>query len=126
MYSGTKGKNPEMDKPLYVLHGTIRTPPMSEHIRVEAGFHLRRIQQGEALSLPLSRPMPTIGANCHELRLKDAERNIEWRVVYCIDSEVILVLEVFEKKTQETPEMVKRNCRDRLSRYLQAKRGEDV
>src|SRR5690242_7089421 len=71
---------------------------MSEHIRVEAEFHLRRIQQGEALSLPLSRPMPAIGANCHELCLKDAERNIEWRIVCCIDCEMTLVLEVFGKK----------------------------
>ena len=98
---------------------------MSERIRVEAGFHLRRIQQGEALSLPLSRSMPIVGANCHELRLKDSERNIEWRIIYCIDSEVILVLEVFEKKTQETPEAVKRNCKDRLNRYLLAKKGEE-
>src|ERR1700678_371960 len=85
-----------VDKPLYVLHGVIKTPPMSSSARVEVGFHLRRVQQGELLSMPLSRTMPTIGPNCHELRIGDGEKDIEWRIVYCIDSVAILVLEVFE------------------------------
>jgi hypothetical protein len=86
------------DKPLYVLHGTIKTPPMSSAARLEVGFHLRRIQQGELLAMPVSRPMPTIGANCHELRISDGERNTEWRIIYCIDSVAILVLEVLRKR----------------------------
>ena len=114
---------PPAAKPLYVLYGVIKTPPMSSSARVEVGFHLRRVQQGEILSMPLSRPMPTIGPNCHELRISDGEQDIAWRIVYCIDSVAILVLEVFEKKTRETPEAVKRVCRERLSRYLQAKEG---
>ncbi len=114
---------PPVNKLLYVLHGAIKTPPMSSQARVEVGFQLRRVQQGELLSMPLSRPMPTIGPNCHELRISDGERDSEWRIVYCIDSVAVLVLEVFEKKTRETPETVKRVCRERLSRYLQAKEG---
>src|SRR5690348_8786887 len=109
------------DKPLYILHGTIKTPPMSSQARMDVGFHLRRVQAGELLSMPLSRPMPSIGAGCHELRIADEEHGIDWRIIYSIDDLAILVLEVFEKKTQATPEAVKRACRERLRRYLSAK-----
>lgn len=71
--------------------------------------------------MPLSRPMPTIGANCHELRVHDSEREVEWRLLYCIDDAAIVVLEIFEKKTPQTPETVKKVCRERLSHYLSAK-----
>jgi hypothetical protein len=40
-----------------LLRGDIQTPPMSEAARREAGFLLRRLQQGEMLGLPHSRPM---------------------------------------------------------------------
>jgi hypothetical protein len=52
----------EADKPLVWLHGEVKTPPFSKKARVEAGVLLRRLQRGETLSLPASRPMPTIGA----------------------------------------------------------------
>ncbi len=72
-------------------------------------------------SMPLSRPMPGIGSNCHELRLGDAERGVEWRIVYCTDDAAIVVLDIFEKKTRTTPERNIQACRQRLSRYLAAK-----
>ena len=50
------------DRPLVWLHGEIKTPPFSTAARVEAGVLLRRLQQGERLSLPMSRPMPNLGA----------------------------------------------------------------
>ena len=111
-------------KPLYILHGEIRTPPLSNTARRIVGFQLRRLQQGQTLSMPISRPMPTIEADCHELRISDAERNVAWRVIYCIDTDAVVVLEVFEKKTQETPEAVKRICRERLRRYFELKEGK--
>jgi hypothetical protein len=49
------------DKPLVWIHGEIKTPPFSKTGRLEAGFLLRRLQQGETLSLPQSRPMSSIG-----------------------------------------------------------------
>ena len=112
-----------VDKPLYVLHGAIKTPPMSTLARVTVGFLLRRVQQGEHLTMPDSRTMPELGASCHELRVDDEELNTSWRVVYMIDDVAILVLEVFKKESRSTPESVKRACLDRLSRYLAAKRG---
>ncbi|MBI3541422.1 MAG: type II toxin-antitoxin system RelE/ParE family toxin [Deltaproteobacteria bacterium] len=84
------------DKPLAWLHGEIRTPPFSEEARLEAGFLLRKIQQGEKLSMPQSRPMPSIGTRCHELRINDANKT--WRIVHRIDSDAIVILEVFEKE----------------------------
>jgi hypothetical protein len=44
------------DKPLVWLHGHIKTPPMSQEARIEAGYLLRRLQRGDKLSMPHSRP----------------------------------------------------------------------
>jgi phage-related protein len=103
------------DKPLVWLHGQVKTPPFSKEARIEAGYLLRRLQQGERLSMPHSRPMLTIGRRCHELRITD--RNHVWRIVCRIDPDVIVILEVFSKKTGETPEDIKEICRQRLARY---------
>jgi len=103
------------DKPLAWLHGEVKTPPFSKEARLEAGFLLRRLQRGESLSMPQSRPMPIIGARCHELRINDAGSN--WRLVYRIDSDSIVVLEVFAKKTGVTPKAVIATCRKRLQEY---------
>ena len=97
------------------LKGEIRTPPMTTGARVEAGYQLRRLQEGEMLGLPLSRPMPSIGARCHELRIRDIRHN--WRIVYRIDQDAIVILEVFDKRTRETPHHVVEACRWRLRRY---------
>ena len=86
------------DKPLVWLEGEIKTPPFSQAARLEAGYLLRRLQRGEALGMPHSRPLPSIGARCHELRIND-ERTT-WRIIYRIDSDAIVILEVFNKKEQ--------------------------
>lgn len=65
--------------------------------------------------MPKSRPMPTIGANCHELRVRDENKN--WRIIYRIDHDAILIVEVFNKTTQETPLSVIRTCQKRLADY---------
>jgi hypothetical protein len=61
------------NKPLVWLHGEVKTPPFSTAARLEAGFLLRRLQRGDKLSLPHSRPMPTIGVRVHELRIVDED-----------------------------------------------------
>ena len=103
------------EKPLVWLHGEIKTPPFSQTARLEAGFLLRQLQQGESLGMPQSRPMSSMGANCHEIRIRDAEQN--WRIMYRIDSDAILILEVFSKKSQVTPKNVIDICKKRLSKY---------
>jgi len=36
---------------------------------------LRKIQQGESIGMPHSRPMPSIENDCHELRIQDKDKN---------------------------------------------------
>lgn len=103
------------DKPLVWLKGEVKSPPLSAQARIEAGFLLRRLQQGERLSLPQSRPMPSISARCHELRIHDDDST--WRIVYRLDRDAIIIAEVFQKKTQTTPRDVIENCKRRLRQY---------
>jgi phage-related protein len=105
------------DKPLVWLKGEVKTPPFSEDARIEAGFLLRRLQQGKVLGLPHSRPMPAIGAQCHELRVTGRDQN--WRIVYHVASDAVVILEVFSQKTASTPTLVLETCRQRLAAYLQ-------
>lgn len=103
------------DKPLAWLHGEVKTPPFSQAARVEAGTLLRRLQTGESLGMPQSRPMPSVGARCHELRITDEKRR--WRILYRIDPDAIVILHVFEKKTRKTPKSVIDTCKERLVSY---------
>lgn len=105
------------DKPLVWLHGEIYTPPFSEEARIEAGTLLRRLQRGDSLGLPHSRPMPVIGRNCHELRITD--RDAHWRIFYHINSESIVILGVFDKDTRSTTTVTINTCKQRLKRYLE-------
>lgn len=102
-------------KSLVWLHGEIKTPPISPAARIEAGYLLRSLQEGENLSLPHSRPMPSIGARCHELRIND--RNATWRIMYRVDPDAIVILEVFKKTTAKTPLSVIDTCKRRLRMY---------
>jgi phage-related protein len=107
------------DKPLAWLKGQVKTPPFSM-AAVETGFLLRRLQQGEKLSMPQSRPMPSIAARCHELRVNDQGRT--WRLMYRIDADAVLILAVFAKKTERTPDEIIRTCQNRLKDYDDASR----
>ena len=103
------------NKSLAWLHGEVKTPPLSRVARLEAGYLLRRLQQGESLGMPHSRPMPIIGARCHELRIQDEGGT--WRLIYRIDDDAIVILDVFQKKTTKTPAQVIEACRRRLKEY---------
>jgi phage-related protein len=102
------------------LAGEVKTPPMSVEARREMGFLLRQLQEGENLSLPSCRPMPTIGSGCYELRVND--KNKTWRLFYFLDSDAIVILAVGEKKTQKTPKETIKLCQRRLKSYEQAQR----
>ena len=115
MSSLTYTRKVKADKPLVWLHGEVKTPPFSSAARIEAGVLLRRLQRGEKLEMPHSRAMPQIGPRCHELRVTDDRR--EWRIVYRVDSDAIVIGEVFPKTTQKTPKRVMETCNSRLSRY---------
>lgn len=59
--------------------------------------------------------MPDIGSRCHELRINDADTT--WRLVYRIDTDAIVIADVFSKKTEKTPKSVIEACRKRLKEY---------
>ena len=107
----------ENDKPLVWIQGEVKTPPFSADARIKAGFLLRRLQKGDMVEMTDSRPMPTIRKNCHELRVND--KNKTWRIIYFIDVDAIVILEVFAKKTQKTPQEVIDVCKKRLASYKQ-------
>ncbi len=65
--------------------------------------------------MPQSRPMPSIGARCHELRIRDDKTT--WRIVYRIDEDAIVILEVFPKKTARTSRKVIDACKRRPGDY---------
>ena len=103
------------DKPLVWLSAVVKSPPFSKDARFEAGFPLRKLQKGQMLEMPHSRPMPVIGDRCHELRVVDVDRT--WRIIYRIDSDAIVILDVFSKKTRATPQSVISRSRKRPREY---------
>lgn len=105
----------ERDKPLVWLRGEVKSPPFGKEARIEAGLLLRRLQQGALLAMPHSRSMPGIAPGCHELRINDRDQT--WRIVYYLDSEAVVILDVFSKKTATTPKSIIQNCRRRLRQY---------
>lgn len=104
------------------MSGELKSPPLSEEVRRRAGFLLRMLQRGELLSMPNSRPMPSIGARCHELRLLDAGAQVTWRIIYRLDTDAVVIADIFAKKTQKTPDEVLWRCRARFKRYDQERR----
>tara|TARA_R110002124_G_scaffold285065_4_gene463153 strand:+ start:6492 stop:6818 length:327 start_codon:yes stop_codon:yes gene_type:complete len=104
-----------VDKPLVWLDGEVKTPPFSTNARINAGHWLRKLQKGEFVEMPHSRPMLSIGSNCHELRIKDTSET--WRIIYRIDKDAIIIAEVFKKKTQQTPKQVIDISKKRIKQY---------
>ena len=78
---------------------------------------MRRLQQGESLSMPHSRPMPSIGPRCHELRIEDGPMRATWRLFYRIDADAIVLIDVVQKTTQATPQSVIARAKQRLRDY---------
>jgi phage-related protein len=109
------------DKPLVWLSGEVKTPPFSPEARVEAGYLLRQLQAGHVLSMPHSRPMPTVGSRCHELRIQDQSKT--WRIIYRVDSDAIVIAEVFAKTTQATPKQAIVASQKRLRLYDKISEG---
>lgn len=103
------------DKEVVWLHGEVKTPPFSAQVRIEAGFLPRQLQTGEKLGMPQSRPMQIVGRRCHELRINDEDKT--WRVIYRIDDDAIIILEVFAKKTNTTAKKIIDICKERLRGY---------
>lgn len=73
-----------------------------DKVRHELGKLLFDIQCGVNLTMPASKPMPSVARGVEELRTKDASGI--YRVFYFKKSATgILVFHAFTKKTQKTP-----------------------
>jgi phage-related protein len=59
--------------------------------------------------------MPAVGKRCHELRVVDVHAT--WRIIYRIDPDAIVILDVFSKKTRTTPQSVINRSRKRMREY---------
>jgi phage-related protein len=86
-------------------------------VKKELGYLLYRLQRGEFLGLPHSRPMPSVSKGCSELRIKGEDG--AYRVFYFLKIEdEIIVFHAFKKKTQQTSsrdiELGKKNLKDML------------
>lgn len=97
------------------MNTEVKSPPFSREARLEAGFLLRKLQEGQRLELPHSRPMPAIGERCHELRIVDVD--VTWRIIYRVDPDAIVILDVFSKKSRTTPQSAITRSRKRLREY---------
>ena len=97
------------------LHGEVKTPPFTAQGRQEAGMLLRLLQEGEKLGMPQGETLSNVGPRCGALRIRDGQQN--WRIMYRIDADAVLVLDVYPKKTRKIPDEVIRRCGDRLKRY---------
>ena len=59
--------------------------------------------------------MPVLGVRCHELRIRD--ENKQWRIIYRIDPDAIVIVGVFVKKSAKSPARALAVCRRRLADY---------
>jgi phage-related protein len=112
-----------LHKEMVWLDGEPKTPPIPSEVRIEAGYLFRFVQTGILLSLPHSRPMPSIGKNCHELRINSSSGI--WRFFYFIDSDAVVSIGSFCKKTAKTPKREIELCKSRLKSYINLKGGSN-
>lgn len=87
--------------------------------RNRLGRALFRLQIGEQIGMPSSRPMHGVAAGVAELRVK-AEGGIFRVFYYTSSTQSILVFHAFAKKTQRTPPLELELARKRLKELLDA------
>lgn len=83
------------------------------------GRGLFRLQMGEQLEMPNSRPMPGVAAGVSELRVT-AEYGSFRVFYYAASSRGVLVFHAFVKKTQRTPPLEIGLARKRLEELRNA------
>ena len=88
-------------------------------VRARLGKGLYRLQMGEDLGMPNSRPMPAVGAAVSELRVKNADGSFR-AFYYVASAKGVLVFHAFAKKTQRTPPLELDLARKRLKELLDA------
>jgi len=85
--------------------------------RAELGWLIERLQAGDVLVEPLSKPIITIAPGCHELRYRDITG--AYRAFYYLKYEKgILIFHAFKKKSQKTPKKEIETGKHRLKSLL--------
>jgi phage-related protein len=59
--------------------------------------------------------MPGIGARCHELRI--ADEGATWQIIYRLDDDAVVIVDVFSKRTRQTLGQPMVDCWRRLRQY---------
>jgi phage-related protein/predicted XRE-type DNA-binding protein len=89
-------------------------------VREDLADAIARLEEGHRLSMPLSRPMPSIGSGVHELRLR--ERSGVYRVIYVLLSKgSVALLHAFKKTTEATTRHDVEIARARLKEVMAMK-----
>jgi phage-related protein len=88
-----------------------------EKVRKDLGKAIFDLQKGHSLTMPLSKPMPTVAFGVEELRVKD-ESGIYRAFYFKKDKRGILIFHAFTKKTQRTPEHEIELAQKRLKEIL--------
>jgi phage-related protein len=83
------------------------------------GKGLFRLQIGELIGMPDSRPMPAVAAGVSELRVGTADGSFR-AFYYTASPRGILVFHAFVKKTQRTPPLEIELARKRLKELFDA------
>jgi phage-related protein len=90
-----------------------------KEVRTRLGRGLFRLQMGDQLGMPNSRPMPGVAAGVSELRIQGEDGS--YRVFYYTATrQGVLVFHAFVKKTQRTPPLEIELARKRLKELLDA------
>lgn len=97
---------------------TLKTFPVE--VRKAIGKAILELQKGYNLTMPLSRPMPSVALGVEELRVKDLA-GIYRTFYYKKSVRGILVFHAFVKKTQKTPDREITLGRKRLTELLYEK-----
>lgn len=101
-----------------ILKGCLRElEHFPEEVRGDLADAIARLELGQMLSLPLSRPMPGIGKGVHELRFRD--RYGIYRVIYYLaGAGMIYLLHAFSKKDRKTSQQDIEIAKRRLSEVI--------
>jgi len=96
----------------------------SKEIKKKIGDLILELQEGKMLSMPHSKPMPSIAKGAYELRVKN-DNNI-YRVFYYIKiKDKILVFHIFNKKAKRTPNKEINSGKERLKELLEVYNEKD-
>ena len=88
-----------------------------DDVRRAFGKAIYDLQQGHLLAMPLSRPMPVLGAGAAELRVRDSAGI--YRAFYAVKVvDAVLIFHAFTKKTQKTPDREVELGKKRLKEML--------